>query len=59
MALFSLCVETLLPEAPTKFYSMTRKQSVVGTKINADFPVVSVLIILEFSGSALFVGWGQ
>lgn len=41
------------------FYSMTRKQSMVGTKINTDIPVVSVLIILEFSGSALFVGWGQ
>lgn len=59
MALFSPRVETLLPEAPTMFYSMTQKQSMVGTKINADIPVVSVLIILEFSGSTLSVGWGQ
>jgi len=59
VALFFLCVDTLLPEAPTKLYSMTLKQRVTGTKINEDIPMVSVLIVLDFSGSAQLVGQGQ
>lgn len=50
---------TLLPEVPAKSYSMTLKKRVTETKINADIPVVSALIFLDFSGSAQFVGLDQ
>lgn len=41
-----------MPEVPAKSYSMTLKKRVTETKINADIPVVSALIFLDFSGSA-------
>lgn len=48
-----------MPEAPAKSYSMTLKQRVAGTKMNADIPVGCALIFLDFSGSAQFCGTGS
>lgn len=49
---FNLCVQTFLPEVPTKFYAVTLKQRVKGTKMHADICMVSVLIVLDFSAPA-------